>query len=53
MIKNLFCAHFALIMADIYDENVIAVIDKVMITDIGSDKCLCTRSYGIAYQRAA
>ena len=37
VIKNVFCDLLALKMAYIDDENVVSVVDKVVITDVGAE----------------
>ncbi len=53
MIKNVFCAHFALVVADVDYQQPVGIVYKVVIFDIGGDKCLCFVSYGGVYERRA
>ena len=53
MIKNVFCAHFALVVADVDYQQAIGIVHKVVIFDIGGDKCLRFMGYGGVYERRA
>ena len=51
MIKNLFCAFFALVMSDVDNEDALCVVDKVVIFYIGGEESVGTGFYCIVNEK--